>query len=171
MQRRDPDDVGGERTQLTQFLDYQRATVLMKAEGVDSAQMNMTTAASDLTLAGLLKHLAVVEDGWCRVTLLGDDPAPWYAHVDGEADPDWDFRTAADDDPPQLVTLYEWTCERSREAVATVGSLDDLSVGIRPRTGHRVNLRWILLHLIEETARHAGHADLLREAIDGKTGS
>lgn len=63
------------------------------------------------------------------------------------------------------------TCERSREAVATEGSLDDLSVGIRPRTGHRVNLRWILLHMIEETARHAGHADLLREAIDGTTGS
>lgn len=171
MHRRAPDETADERTQLTQFLDHQRATILMKVEGVDREQMNATTAASDLTLAALLKHLAVVEYGWCRVTLLGDEPAPWYAHVDGEADPDWDFRTAADDDPAELVALYERTCERSREAVASVGSLDDLSVNLRPRTGQRVNVRWILLHMIEETARHAGHADLLREAIDGAKGS
>lgn len=66
--------------------------------------------------------------------------------------------------------MYERSCERSREAVASVGSLDDLSVNVRPRTGQRVNVRWILLHMIEETARHAGHADLLREAIDGTRG-
>lgn len=170
MDRHEPAHAADERTLLTQFLDYQRMTILRQADGLDRDQMNTTTAASDLTLAALLKHLSVVEDGWCRVTLLGDDPAPWYAHVDDRADPDWDFRTAADDDPAELIALYERTCERSRGAVASMGSLDDLSARVRPRTGQHVNLRWILLHMIEETARHAGHADLLREAIDGTTG-
>jgi uncharacterized damage-inducible protein DinB len=170
MIRQDPIEAADERTQLTQFLDYHRATMLMKADGLDRAQMSATTAASDLTLAGLLKHLALVEDGWFRGTLLGEEPAPWWRDVDEEADPDWDFRTAVEDDPADLIALYEDTCERSREAVASVASLDDLAVGSSRRTGQRFNLRWILLHMIEETARHNGHADLLREAIDGLTG-
>jgi uncharacterized damage-inducible protein DinB len=171
MQRQDPAAAGDERTQLTQFLDFQRATILMKVEGLDRDQMNTTTAASNLTLAGLLKHLAVVEDGWFRRVLLGEEPAPWYRHVDGDADPDWDFRTAADDDPADLIALYEQVCDRSREAVASVATLDDLTVEVPRRGGiRRFNLRWVLLHMIEETARHAGHADLLREAIDGTTG-
>ena len=170
VQRLDPADAADERTQLTQFLDFQRATVVGKVEGLDRDQMHTTTAASSLTLAGLLKHLAVVEDGWTRRVLLGDEPAPWYRHVDDDADPEWDFRTAVDDDPADLISLYERTCERSREAVASVASLDDLTVGVSSRTGAHLNLRWVLLHLIEETARHAGHADLLREAIDGTTG-
>jgi uncharacterized damage-inducible protein DinB len=170
MARRDPDTAGDERTLLTQFLDYHRATLLMKVEGLDRDQMNTTTAASTLTLAALLKHLAVVEDGWLRVTLLGEEPAPWWRHVDEDADPDWDFRTAADDDPANLIALYERACERSREAVASVAALDAVSAGRSRRTGERFSLRWILLHMIEETARHNGHADLLREAIDGVTG-
>jgi uncharacterized damage-inducible protein DinB len=170
MVRRDPDAAGDERTQLTQFLDYHRETLLMKVDGLDREQMNTTTAASSLTLAALLKHLAVVEDGWFRVALLGEARAPWWRHVDEDADPDWDFRTAADDDPSDLIALYEQACARSREAVASVASLDDLAVETSRRTGERFNLRWILLHMIEETARHNGHADLLREAIDGVTG-
>jgi uncharacterized damage-inducible protein DinB len=172
MQRQDPAPIADERTQLTAFLDVQRATMLKKVEGLDHTQMTTATAASTLTLAALLKHLAVVEDGWCRVALLGEEPAPWYRHVDGDADPDWDFRTAADDDPAELVALYEQTCERSREAIASVSSVDDLTVEVPRRHGRtqRFNLRWVLLHMIEETARHAGHADLLREAIDGSTG-
>lgn len=170
MQRRDPADAADERTQLTQFLDFLRATMLMKVDGLDHAQMNTTTGASSLTLAGLLKHLAVVEDGWFRVTLLGEEPAQWWRDVDGDADPDWDFRTAADDQPNLLIARYEQACERSRDAVASRASLDDLTASASNRTGERFNLRWVLLHMIEETARHAGHADLLREAIDGTTG-
>jgi uncharacterized damage-inducible protein DinB len=169
MERQDPVDVGDERTQLTQFLDWLRATILMKVDGLDREQMSMTTAASDLTLAGLLKHLAVVEDGWFRRALLGEPPAAWYR--DFVDDPDWDFRTAADDDPRALVARYQQACERSREAVASMASLDDLTAEVPGSDGsHRFNVRWVLLHMIEETARHAGHADLLREAIDGATG-
>lgn len=169
VERRDPVCVGVERVQLTEFLDYQRATVLLKVDGLDRDQMNTTTAASDLTLAGLLKHLAVVEDGWFRRVLLGEPPAAWYRDFVGDLD--WDFRTAVDDDPADLVALYEDACERSRQAVASVASLDDLTSEVPRRGGtQRFNLRWVLLHMIEETARHAGHADLLREAIDGATG-
>jgi uncharacterized damage-inducible protein DinB len=170
MVRRDPDATGDERTLLTQFLDYHRATLLIKVDGLDREQMNTTTAASTLTLAALLKHLALVEDGWFRGMLLGEPRAPWWRHVDEDADPDWDFRTAAEDDPSDLIALYETACDRSREAVAAMASLDDLSVGTSRRTGERFSVRWILLHMIEETARHNGHADLLREAIDGVTG-
>ena len=168
MERQDPVDVGDERTQLTQFLDWQRATILMKVDGLNREQISMTTAASDLTLAGLLKHLAVVEDGWFRRALLGEPPAAWYR--DFVDDPDWDFRTAADDDPVELVARYQQACERSREAVASMASLDDLTYEVPGPGTHRFNVRWVLLHMIEETARHAGHADLLREAIDGSTG-
>src|SRR5690606_38782325 len=101
MERREPAGIGDERTQLTEFLDFQRATVLMKVEGLDRAQLNQTTAATSLTLGGLLKHLAVVEDGWFRTVLLGAEPAEWYRHA--LDDPDWDFRTAADHEPAELV--------------------------------------------------------------------
>lgn len=170
MIRQDPTEAADERTQLSQFLDYHRATMLMKVDGLDRAQMSATTAASDLTLAGLLKHLSLVEDDWFRVVLHGEElSSPWDG-VDWDADPDWDFRTAVEDDPADLIALYEDACERSRQAVASVASLDDLAARSSRRTGQRFNLRWILLHMIEETARHNGHADLLREAIDGSTG-
>lgn len=170
MIRQDPTEAADERTQLSQFLDYHRATMLMKVDGLDRAQMSATTAASDLTLAGLLKHLSLVEDDWFRVVLHGEElSSPWDG-VDWDADPDWDFRTAVEDDPADLIALYEDACERSRQAVSSVASLDDLAVRSSRRTGQRFNLRWILLHMIEETARHNGHADLLREAIDGSTG-
>ena len=90
--------------------------------------------------------------------------------MDWDAGPDWDFHSAADDQPAELVALCERACARSREAVAAVSSLDDLSVGTSKRTGERFSARWIMLHMIRETARHNGHADLLREAIDGMTG-
>ena len=96
------------------------------------------------------------------------DREPWAA-VDWDADPDWEFRAAASLEPEQLRSRYREACERSRHVAATAADLDRLSV--RPlRDGRRFTLRWVLLHLIEETARHAGHADLLREAIDGTVG-
>jgi uncharacterized damage-inducible protein DinB len=170
MDRHDPALAADERTMLSQFLDFHRATLLWKVEGLDHAQLNTTTAVSDLTLGGLLKHLALVEDSWFgRVLQDIALPAPWNA-VDWDADPDWDFHSAAGDQPADLIALYQQACERSRAAVAAVASLDDLSVGTSRRTGDRFSLRWIMLHMIEETARHNGHADFLREAIDGQTG-
>lgn len=167
MERIDPQPATDEKTTLLQFLDYQRATLLMKAEGLDQQQLNLPLPSSALTLAGLLKHLALVEDSWIQLKFRGlPEPEPW-ASAPGE-DPDWEFASAAADDPQALRELYLAACERSRGSIAKA-DLADLSAK-SSREGHRWNLRWILMHLIEETARHNGHADLLREAIDGSVG-
>jgi uncharacterized damage-inducible protein DinB len=166
----DPPDSGPEREQLAAYLDLQRATVLRKTEGLDAEQMAHRLPTSSLTLAGLLNHLALVEDSWFGERFLGLPEHELWAGVDWDADPDWEFRTALDTSPDELRQRYEDACARSREVVAGAESLDQLSVGTSRRSGARWDLRWVLLHMIEETARHAGHADLLREAIDGTTG-
>ena len=168
--RTDPPDSGSERDLLTAFLDFQRATVLLKTEGLTAEQLAVTLPTSTLTLAGLLNHLALVEDSWFPVRFAGQPDSPLWADVDWDADPDFEFRTATDVAPEELRARYAEACDRSRAVVAATPSLDDLSVGTSSRTGNRWDLRWVLLHMIEETARHAGHADLLREAIDGTTG-
>ncbi|TFC15695.1 DinB family protein [Cryobacterium algoritolerans] len=168
MDRIDPHLAGDEATTLAQFLDYHRVTLLGKAEGLGAAGLSRPLPPSALTLGGLLKHLALVEDHWIQVRFLGrPEQEPW-ASVSWDDDPDWEFRTAAQDDPESLRELYQAACERSRAAVAGV-DLGVLSVGAN-RDGEHWNLRWILIHLIEETARHNGHADLLREAVDGTVG-
>ncbi len=140
----------------------------MKVEGLNQQQLSHPLPTSELTLAGLLKHLALVEDDWIQVRFLGlPDLEPW-ASAPWEQDRDWEFHTAAHDDPDALRTLYSEACARSRSAIAAT-DLSALSVG-RNREGQQWSLRWVLTHLIEETARHNGHADLLREAIDGSTG-
>jgi len=167
--RTDPPTTGLELAQLTAFLDLQRETVLLKSEGLSAEQLARPHPPSSLTLGGLLNHLALVEDSWFRVRFAGlPDDAPW-AGIDWDADPDYEFRTAADLSPDELRQRYRETCARSRAVVAAAPSLDQLSAQKR-RSGEHFDLRWVLLHLIEETARHAGHADLLREAIDGTVG-
>jgi len=168
--RTDPPDSGSERDLLTAFLDFQRETVLLKTEGLTGEQLARTLPSSSLTLAGLLNHLALVEDSWFPVRFAGHPDHQLWAGVDWDTDPDFEFRTATDLAPEELRTRYAEACGRSRAVVAATASLDDLSVGTSSRTGNRWDLRWVLLHMIEETARHAGHADLLREAIDGTTG-
>ena len=105
-------------------------------------------------------------------TFLGEPiPEPWTP-IDWDADPEWEFRTALDDDPAYLLGLYDAACARARDIVAGAVSLDALSVGVSRRDetlGQPFSLRWIVLHMIEETARHLGHADLIRQAIDGAT--
>ncbi|MGZ4506918.1 MAG: DinB family protein [Blastococcus sp.] len=167
--RIDPPNSGPELAQLTAFLDFQRETVLMKTAGLTAEQMAQPLPPSSMTLGGLLNHLALVEDSWFRVRFSGlpDDEA--WAGIDWDADPDYEFRTAADLTPDELRQRYRDTCARSREVVDRVDSLDQLSV-VTQRNGEHFDLRWMLLHLIEETARHAGHADLLREAVDGTVG-
>jgi hypothetical protein len=110
-----------------------------------------------------------VEDSWFRERFAGLPADEAWTAVDWDADPDWEFRTAADLTPDELRDRYRQACARSREVVASAGSLDQLSAVPR-RVGGQFDLRWLLLHMIEETARHAGHADLLREAIDGTVG-
>jgi len=169
MERTDPDPVTGELAMLGQYLDYHRATLLGKVAGLERDGWRATVGASELTLAGLVKHAARVEYHWFTVILAGrDDPEPW-ASAPWDDDRDWEFHTAPDDEPDYLVGLYAAACERSRAAVAEAGSPEALAVRTL-RDGQAVSLRWIMLHMLEETARHNGHADLLRESVDGVTG-
>ena len=163
------EESGPELDQLTSYLDLQRETMLRKTEGLTREQLAQPLPPSSLTLGGLLNHLALVEDSWFRERFAGLPEDELWAGIDWDADPEYEFRTAADVDPDELRRRYERACARSREVVAGAESLDQLSVQPR-RNGQHFDLRWVLLHLIEETARHAGHADLLREAIDGTTG-
>lgn len=168
MERPDPPPAADERTTLDAFLEHQRVTLLLKTDGLQHEQLNRPLPTSQLTLAGLLKHLALVEDDWIQVRFCGrPDPEPW-ASAPWEEDRDWDFHTAGQDEPDALRDLYRQACQRSRDAIRGTG-LDALSVD-RDRQGRQWSLRWVLTHLIEETARHNGHADLLREAIDGSVG-
>jgi Protein of unknown function (DUF664) len=167
--RTDPDSSGSEFGLLGQYLDYQRETVLLKTDGLTREQMAQPLPPSTLTLGGLLNHLALVEDSWMEVRFVGlPEREPW-ASVDWNLDPDWEFRTAAELEPEQLRRRYRDACDRSRRVASQATGLGQLSV--QPgRNGQRFSLRWVLLHLLEETARHAGHADLLREALDGTVG-
>lgn len=167
--RKDPDTTATERDALAQYLDYQRETILLKTEGLNQEQLAERIPTSALTLAGILYHLALVEESWMEVRFLGLPERQDLAGVDWDADPDWEFRTATTMDPDELRKRYRAACERSRQAAAQADSLDQMSV-FKGANDWQFSLRWVLLHLIEETARHAGHADLLREAIDGTVG-
>jgi uncharacterized damage-inducible protein DinB len=163
------DPQGSERELLCQYLDYQRETMLLKVDGLSTDQLARKHPPSGLTLGGLLHHLALVEESWLEVRFMGHpERAPWVG-VDWDADPDWEFHTAAGLQPDQVVQRYRDACDRSRQVVSATARLDELSVQTLS-DGRHFSLRWVLLHLIEETARHAGHADLLREALDGIVG-
>ena len=151
------------------FLTYQRETLLLKTEGLPREQLARRLPPSSLTLAGLLHHLEFVEERWAVQRFAGRPvPEPW-AGVDWDATPDWEMDVAPDLDPAELRERYRLACRRTDEVVAAAGDLDALSA--EPlRDGGHFSLRWMLLHLLEETARHNGHADLLRESIDGVTG-
>ncbi|HET6165345.1 MAG TPA: DinB family protein [Marmoricola sp.] len=172
-ERVDPPLRTGEAETLVAFLDYQRATLLMKVDGLDRDQLGRTLPPSTMTLGGLVKHLTLVEDWWFSVVLL-DQPhsAPWDG-IDWEADPDWEWRTGATDGPEALLAAYDETVARVRRTVEDLlarDGLDTLSLKQSRRGNGAFSLRWILLHMIEEYARHNGHADLLRESIDGRVG-
>jgi uncharacterized damage-inducible protein DinB len=168
--RQDPDpSTVSERDSLAQYLDYQRETILLKTDGLTKEQLAQQIPSSGLTLAGLLYHLALVEESWSEEDFLGLGPREDFAGIDWEADPDYEFRTALDKEPDWLRRRYRDACNRSRQVMAGADSLDTPSVG-RQIGGQPFTLRWMIMHLIEETARHAGHADLLREAVDGRVG-
>jgi uncharacterized damage-inducible protein DinB len=173
-ERVEPPLAASEAITLRGFLDYQRNTLRMKAHGLDQAQLAATHPPSTLSLGGLLKHMALVEESWFRAVLLGVElGAPW-AGIDWDADPNWEFRTAADDSPAELQRLLDEAVAASDavlERVISEGGLETPSVKESRREGEGAfSLRWILLHMIEEYARHNGHADLIRESIDGETG-
>ncbi len=170
--RPEPPPAADEAATLIGFLDYQRATLAWKCAGLDSGGLNTRVAASSMTLGGLLKHMALVEDGWFSHSLYGREyHSPWDA-VDWKADSDWEWHTAAHDSPEELRAIWQEAVDRSRSLVAdalTRGGLGQLAQRTWP-DGRAPSLRWILCHMIEEYARHNGHADLIRESIDGETG-
>ncbi len=153
---------------LGQYLDVQREALLAKTEGLDREQMAQLHPPSTLTLVGLLYHLSLAEEDWMEIHFLGQPDRDPFAGADWDADADWQFRVPAEVGPEQLRQRYREACDRSRAVVRQATGLEQLSV--KPVRGKHFSLRWVLLHLIEETARHAGHADLLREAIDGSVG-
>jgi uncharacterized damage-inducible protein DinB len=167
-----PPLAGDETATLLGFLDHQRATLAWKCAGLDAAGMRATVGVSPMTMGGLLKHLAYVEDNWLSRWLHGRDRQPPWDTVDWTADPDWDWHSAAEDSPEQLQALWRESVDRSRSL--TEEALAEGGPGQPARRtwpdGRTPSLRWILLHMIEEYARHNGHADLLRESVDGLTG-
>ena len=167
--RQDPDPRAAERDALAQYLDYQRETILIKTDGLTAEQLGQRLPTSALTLAGILYHLSLVEEAWLEVRFQGLPQRAEWQGVNWEADPDWEFRTATTMEPEALRRRYRDACDRSRQVTAKADSTDQLSAA-KLSNGEQFTLRWVLLHLIEETARHAGHADLLREAIDGEVG-
>jgi uncharacterized damage-inducible protein DinB len=170
--RPEPPLSADETATLLGFLDYQRATLAWKCSGLDSAGLRATVGASSMTLGGLLKHLACDEDGWFSRWLHGRDWQPPWDAVDWKADPDWDWHSAAEDTAEQLNELWQDAVARSRSLVAEAladGGLERLARRSWP-DGRAPSLRWILCHMIEEYPRHNGHADLLRESVDGQTG-
>lgn len=153
---------------LGQYLDVQREALLAKTAGLDREQMARLHPPSTLTLAGLLYHLSLAEEDWMEIHFLGQPDRAPFVGAAWDADPDWQFRVPSEMGPEQLRQRYREVCDRSRVVVRQATDLEQLSV--KPVRGKQFSLRWVLLHLIEETARHAGHADLLREAIDGRVG-
>ena len=169
----EPPIAGTETEQLLGALERQRATFRWKTDDLDEAQLNKRIGASGLTLASLLKHLAWVEASGFNKRLTGDPYGPPWDDVDFRADPDWEFRTAADDSPQTLYALWDDAVNRSRERLgAFLAANGDLGqpVHLSWPDGTHASLRRLLFDLLEEYARHTGHADLLREAIDGRTG-
>jgi uncharacterized damage-inducible protein DinB len=170
--RPEPPLAADEAGTLLGFLEFQRATLAWKCAGLDAAGLRATVGASSMTLGGLLKHLAYVEDDWSSRSLHGRDRQPPWDAVDWQADPDWDWHSAAEDSPEQLHALWQDSVARSRALIAEAladGGLERPARRAWP-DGRAPSLRWILVHLIEEYARHNGHADLLRESADGRTG-
>lgn len=170
MTRTDPPATGDEITQLRAYLDYHRETLRQKSDGLSAEQLNATLPPSDLTLGGMVKHLAFVEDHWVSVVFLGHGYAEPWASADWDADDDWEWHSADEQTPTELRELYDAATAASDEILATATGPEALTAhDVRSYDGP-VNLRWVLLHLIEEYARHNGHADLIRQSIDGITG-
>ncbi|WP_260847992.1 DinB family protein [Brevibacterium aurantiacum] len=165
----DPTAAPNERQGLEEFLDYYRAVLRRKVEGLASADLNRHVGASPLTLGGIIKHLSLVEEQWFVEDILDQELSEPWASIDWKADPDWDFESAAEDTPDYLLRLHAKACEQSREILAGIDDLDTF-VAHERSSGDRFNVRWVLIHMIEEYARHVGHADLIRESIDGATG-
>ena len=160
----EPLSAGTESEILGWFLDYSRAVLVRKAEGLTEAQARATVPPSSLTILGLVRHLAGVEEYWWTEMFLGREAILW---VDDD-DPDRDFHPSESDTLDDALAALRTQIAAGNATLEAAVSFDQLAV--RERRGNSVSLRWIVVHLIEEYSRHCGHADFLREAIDGLTG-
>lgn len=167
----DPDRFpqGSERELLLSFLEYYRSVLLRKADDLtDDQGRDANIAPSILTITGLLRHMAEVERGWFRNWLAGEQLGPLFYD---DADPDGDLHPGPGDTLAAARAALQTEIDIARRHVDATESLDVVAAGSSERRpGWHPNLRWILIHMIEEYARHCGHADLLRERIDGATG-
>lgn len=166
----EPPASGPEVAQVLASLDRMRVTFRWKADGLDAAGLATTVGASTLTLGGLLKHLALVEDdASCRRLSGARHPAVWRPY--DPAVPDWEFVSAAQDSPDELYALYDDAVERSRALFAEAAERGlDQEIDLAFPDGQHLSLRRLLCDLIEEYSRHTGHADLIREVVDGRVG-
>ena len=164
--RQDPPFVADERVMLDSWLEFHRATLLMKCEGLTDEQLRTRSVSpSSLSLLGLVRHMTEVERGWFRRVLSGEDIKPLYCS-DGNEDGDFDDVDTAD--VAGDMARFQAELEVCRRIAADHPDLD--AIAKSTRRGRQVSLRWIYVHMIEEYARHNGHADFLRERIDGATG-
>jgi uncharacterized damage-inducible protein DinB len=164
-ERVDPPYVAGERPMLESFLDYHRDTLLRKCAGLADAQLKLRSVEpSSLSLLGLVRHMTEVERSWFRRVLTRDPDIPPLYYDDTNVDGDFD--DVDDADAAGNLAAYRAEVDIARAVARDFDSLD--AAGLR--RGEEVSMRWIYIHMIEEYARHNGHADLLRECIDGVTG-
>ena len=164
---------GDEARTLLTVLERNRRTFRWKCADLDDEQMRISVAASTMTLAGLVKHLALVEEFSFTERVAGRTMLAPFDEVDFDADPDWEWRTANEESAPVLLALFDTCVARSRAVVAElVGDRPtlDIATAFTMKDGTVVELRRIVADLIEEYARHTGHADIIREAIDGRVG-
>ncbi len=162
----DPPLVGSEREVLRGFLDYHRSVLYQKAWGLTESEARQTVGASDLHLLGLVRHLAFVEQYWFPDIFAGGDPVPIF---DDSVDPDRDLHPTSEETLAEAFAMLDTQIAIAQSIEKSAGSLDD--VAVRLRRSKPVNLRWIMVHMIEEYARHCGHADLIRQAIDQQKGA
>src|ERR1700722_20174685 len=162
---------GTEAEQLQAALDRLRATFRYKTDGLDADGLRRRSGASTLTLGGLLKHLALVEDHQFGTKLTGAPLGRPWSEVDWDATPDWEFETAAGDSPQTLYQLWDTAVARSRERVAEALADGGLDQPVHASVeGEHANRGRLVCDMSEEYGRHTGHADLIREAVDGRTG-
>lgn len=169
IERVDPPVAGDEVTTLRTYVAFYRATLVRQCEGLSAEQLTRTLPPTTMTLGGMLKHLAFVEHWWLGSLMAG---GPWvhprWPEADFTTDPDWEWHSAADDTPEELRAWFAEVVGESDRIIddaLAIGGLEQQT--LKERHGERPSLRWILVHLIEEYARHCGHADLIRESIDG----
>ena len=163
--RVDPPQTGSERETLTTFLDWHRATLELKCAGLTDDQLRLRSMPpSTLSLLGLVRHLAEVERSWFRRTIGGEDIGLVYSDS-------WDFQACYDATGADVGEAFaNWRAEVARAREIERAAPDVETIGYRADRDEHFSLRWVLIHMIEEYARHNGHADFLREAIDGQTG-